>query len=138
MLQQLQEKYNTPEDPYFIWQNGLRVYTTLDWDLQVYAECVARSHIASMQWRDAKPCQNDLATLPPVPEALSPKFDHEVSASVVAIRPTTGEVLVMVGSLITSMTPSTVRLICALAERRPGSSFKPYTYLTAFESGNRA
>ncbi len=24
VLQQLQEKYNTPEDPYFIWQNGLQ------------------------------------------------------------------------------------------------------------------
>ena len=49
VLEQLQDKYNTPEDPYFIWHNGLRVYTTLDWDLQVYAECVARSHIGSLQ-----------------------------------------------------------------------------------------
>ncbi len=139
VLQQLQEKYNTPEDPYFIWQNGLRVYTTLDWDLQVYAECVARSHIASMQWRDAKPCQNDLATLPPVPEALSQKFDHEVSnASVVAIRPTTGEVLVMVGSLDYFDESIDGQVNVALAERQPGSSFKPYTYLTAFESGNFA
>lgn len=139
VLQQLQEKYNTPEDPYFIWQNGLRVYTTLDWDLQVYAECVARSHIASMQWRDAKPCQNDLATLPPVPEALSQKFDHEVSnASVVAIRPTTGEVLVMVGSLDYFDDSIDGQVNVALAERQPGSSFKPYTYLTAFESGNFA
>ena len=49
VLQQLQEKYNTPEAPYFIWENGLKVYTTLDWDLQTYAECVARSHIAAQQ-----------------------------------------------------------------------------------------
>ena len=26
VLQQLQEKYNTPEAPYFIWENGLKVY----------------------------------------------------------------------------------------------------------------
>ena len=68
--------------------------------MQIYAECVARSHIASMQFHTPKPCQNDLAALPAVPEALKQKFDHEVSnASVVAIRPNTGEVLVMVGSL---------------------------------------
>lgn len=139
VLQQLQEKYNTPEDPYYIWQHGLRVYTTLDWDLQVYAECVARSHIASMQWRTAKPCQDDLPTLPPVPEALSQKFDHEVSnASVVAIRPNTGEVLVMVGSLDYFDESIDGQVNVALAKRQPGSSFKPYTYLTAFESGNFA
>ena len=97
VLDQVQQKYNTPENPYYIWQNGLRVYTTLDWDLQTYAECVARSHIASLRLIDPKPCQNDLAPLPAVPEALKQNFDHEVTnASIVAIRPPTGEVLAMV------------------------------------------
>ena len=82
-------------------RTGCRVYTTLDWDLQTYAECVARSHIASLQLKTApSPARNDLATLPPVPEALKQNFDHEVgNAAVVAIRPPTGEVLAMVGSL---------------------------------------
>ena len=62
-----QDKYNTPEDPYFIWQNGLKVYTTLDWDLQTYAECVARGHIASLRLQEPKKCQNDLEPLPPMP-----------------------------------------------------------------------
>ena len=136
VLQQLQEKYNTPEDPYFIWENGLKVYTTLDWDLQTYAECVARSHIASLRLQTPKPCQNDLAPLPAVPEALKQKFDHEVTnASVVAIRPNTGEVLTMVGSLDYFDDAIDGQVNVALASRQPGSSFKPYTYLTAFESG---
>ena len=136
VLQQLQEKYNTPEDPYFIWENGLKVYTTLDWDLQTYAECVARSHIASLRLQTPKPCQNDLAPLPAVPEALKQKFDHEVTnASIVAIRPNTGEVLTMVGSLDYFDDAIDGQVNVSLASRQPGSSFKPYTYLTAFESG---
>ena len=139
VLQQLQEKYNTPEAPYFIWENGLKVYTTLDWDLQTYAECVARSHIASLRLQTPKPCQNDLAALPAVPEALKQKFDHEVTnASVVAIRPNTGEVLAMVGSLDYFDDAIDGQVNVALASRQPGSSFKPYTYLTAFESGTFA
>ena len=136
VLQQLQEKYNTPEAPYFIWENGLKVFTTLDWDLQTYAECVARSHISSLRQQTPKPCQNDLAALPPVPEALKQKFDHEVTnASIVAIRPNTGEVLTMVGSLDYFDDAIDGQVNVSLASRQPGSSFKPYTYLTAFESG---
>jgi len=136
VLQQLQEKYNTPENPYFIWQNGLRVYTTLDWDLQVYAECVARSHIASLRLQTPKPCQNDLATFPPVAEAKAQQFDHEVTnAAIVAIRPNTGEVLTMVGSLDYFDESIDGQVNMATSPRQPGSSFKPYTYLTAFESG---
>jgi len=98
--EQLQQKYNTPEDPYFIWQNGLQCTRRWIGDLQTYAECVARSHIASLRLQDPKPCQNGLQPLPTVPEALKQKFDHEVTnASIVAIRPPTGEVLAMVGSL---------------------------------------
>jgi membrane peptidoglycan carboxypeptidase len=137
VLQQLQDKYNTPEDPYYIWQNGLRVYTTLDWDLQTYAECAARSHIGSLRLQDPKPCQGDLQPLPAVPEAKKQNFDHEVTnASVVAIRPNTGEVLAMVGSLDYYDESIDGQVNVALASRQPGSSFKPYTYLTAFESGN--
>jgi membrane peptidoglycan carboxypeptidase len=137
VLQQLQDKYNTPEDPYYIWQNGLKVYTTLDWDLQIYAECAARSHIGSLRLQTPKECQGGLQPLPPVSEAKRQNFDHEVTnASVVAIRPNTGEILAMVGSLDYFDKSIDGQVNIALAPRQPGSSFKPYTYLTAFETGN--
>jgi membrane peptidoglycan carboxypeptidase len=137
VLQQLEDKYNTPEDPYHIWQNGLKVYTTLDWDLQTYAECAARSHIGALRLQTPKKCQGDLETMPPVAEAKKQNFDHEVTnGSVVAIRPNTGEVVVMVGSLDYFDKSIDGQVNIALASRQPGSSFKPYTYLTAFESGN--
>lgn len=138
VLQQLQQQYNTPEQPYFIWENGLKVYTTLDWDLQVWAECAARSHIASLRQQTPKACQAGLENFPPVPLVSQPgyAFDHEVTnASVVAIRPTTGEVLAMVGSLDYFDKSIDGQVNVALASRQPGSSFKPYTYLTAFETG---
>lgn len=141
VLQQLQDKYNTPENPYFIWQQGLKVYTTLDWGLQIYAECAARSHIASLQLKPPKKCQAGLEPFPPIPMVQSSvqHFDHKVNnAAVVAIRPTTGEVLVMVGSLDYFDKSIDGQVNMAIAPRQPGSSFKPYTYLTAFESGNFA
>ncbi|HEX9117031.1 MAG TPA: transglycosylase domain-containing protein [Anaerolineae bacterium] len=139
VLQQLEKKYNTEEHPYYIWQHGLRVYTTLDWDLQVYAECVARSHVAAMEMKTAKPCQASLQAPPVIPElqAQNQQFDHKVSnASVVAIRPPTGEVLAMVGSLDYFDKNIDGQVNVAMSSRQPGSSFKPYTYLTAFASGN--
>jgi membrane peptidoglycan carboxypeptidase len=141
VLQQLQDKYNTPENPYFIWENGLRVYTTLDWNLQIHAECAARSHIASLRQQRPKLCQGGLENFPIIPLVQQPQnqFDHQsTNASVVAIRPTTGEVLVMVGSLDYFDKDIDGQVNVALASRQPGSSFKPYTYLTAFESGNFA
>lgn len=141
VLQQLQQQYNTPEQPYFIWENGLKVYTTLDWDLQVWAECAARSHIASLRQQTPKACQAGLENFPAVPLVSQPAyaFDHEVTnAAVVAIRPATGEVLAMVGSLDYFDKSIDGQVNVALASRQPGSSFKPYTYLTAFETGNFA
>jgi membrane peptidoglycan carboxypeptidase len=141
VLRQVQAQYNTPEEPYFIWQNGLQVYTTLDWDLQLYAECVARSHIASMRQQTPKPCQNGLENLPPVSQVKLAQYDHDhevTNASVVAIRPNTGEVLSMVGSLDYFDEAIDGQVNVSLASRQPGSSFKPYTYLTAFESGRFA
>ena len=71
-----------------------------------------------------------------MPEALKQKFDHEVgNAAVVVVRPPTGEVLAMVGSLDYFDDSIDGQVNMAVSPRQPGSSFKPYTYLTAFESG---
>jgi membrane carboxypeptidase/penicillin-binding protein PbpC len=139
VLHELEQKYNTPENPYFIWQHGLRVYTTLDWDLQVFAECEARSHVAAMQMETPKACQGGLTPPAPIPILQTPaqKFKHDVTnASVVAIRPTTGEVLAMVGSLDYFDKNIDGQVNVSISSRQPGSSFKPFTYLTAFQTGN--
>ncbi|MCL4835136.1 MAG: transglycosylase domain-containing protein [Caldilineaceae bacterium] len=112
-LRRLQDEFNTTDDPYFIWKKGVTVYTTLDVDLQKYAEQVARDHIAGLQ-AEGKNVSN---------------------ASVVVIRPDTGEILAMVGSLDYNNEEIDGQVNVALAERQPGSSFKPYVYLTALLQG---
>ena len=116
VLKQLEEKFNTPEDPFYIWRKGVVVYTTLDYDLQKEAERIAREHI--------KELEND------------PKIDRNAhNAAVVVLRANTGEVLAMVGSVDFYNEDIDGEVNMATAERQPGSSFKPFTYLTAFSTG---
>jgi len=92
---------------------GLRVYTTLDLDLQKKAEEIAREHVKKLQ-EEGRNVSN---------------------AAVVAIRPSTGEILAMVGSLDYWDKSIDGNVNVALAERQPGSAFKPFTYLTALAQG---
>lgn len=112
-LERLKSEFNTVDEPYFIWKKGVTVYTTLDVELQKYAEQVARDHIASLQ-AEGKNVSN---------------------ASVVVIKPDTGEILAMVGSIDYNNEEIDGQVNVALAERQPGSSFKPYVYLTALIQG---
>ena len=62
--------------------------------------------------------------------------DHNAhNASVVAIRPPTGEILAMVGSVDYNNEEIDGEVNMALADNQPGSSFKPFTYLEAFLQG---
>jgi 1A family penicillin-binding protein len=113
VLDQVKRAYNTAADPYFIWKKGLTIYTTLDVDLQRYAEQVAREQVARLAEQGKKAS----------------------NASVVAIRNDTGEIVAMVGSLDYNNEAIDGQVNVATAQRQPGSSFKPYVYLTALQQG---
>ncbi len=99
--------------PELVHRGGLRVYTTLDLRLQRLAERIAREHVAYLK-----------------------KKGHNVSnAAVVAIRPKTGEILAMVGNLDYWNKEIKGQINMAITPRQPGSSFKPFTYVTAFSQG---
>ncbi len=129
--------------PDLVYRGGLTVYTTLDYDLYLQVECAARTHVARLTGADpvtvipasdGSPCTaaNDLAVLPTEHQWR----DHHVSnASVVVINAPTGEVLAMMGSLDYYNTAIDGNFNVAFAERQPGSAFKPFTYLAAFEQG---
>ena len=51
----------------------------------------------------------------------------------VAVRPSTGELLAMVGSADFNSAAISGQINMALSPRQPGSSIKPFTYLAAFE-----
>jgi 1A family penicillin-binding protein len=93
-------------------QDGLKVFTTLDWDKQQIAEkAVAEGAQKNMQKYNAS------------------------NAALVAIDPKTGQILAMVGSKDYFDTSIDGQVNVAIRDRQPGSSFKPYVYLTAFSKG---
>lgn len=110
----LEEEYGAER----VHRGGLRVYTTLDLDLQNEAERLARKYVKEM----------------------ADEGENVSNSCVVAIRPKTGEVLAMVGSLDywNKDIDGNVNVCTALPGRQPGSSFKPFTYVTAFSQGYTA
>ncbi len=93
-------------------ERGLRVITTLDWELQEKAEEIVKEKAL-----------------------FNAKTYNAENASLVATDPTNGQILVMVGSRDYFDTEIDGNFNIALAERQPGSSFKPFVYASAFKKG---
>lgn len=104
----LENKYG--ED--YINKAGLKVYTTLDWDLQQAAEQIISSG-AENNWK---------------------KY-HAYNAALSALDPRTGQILAMVGSRDYFDLEHDGNVNVTIRERQPGSSFKPFAYVTAFKKG---
>ncbi|MDX1600864.1 MAG: transglycosylase domain-containing protein, partial [Anaerolineales bacterium] len=98
-------------DPQTIYRSGFTVHTTLDPYLQERAQTLVREQI----------------------QALA---DHRVTnGALVAIDPSTGEILAMVGSADYRDEASDGQINMSVRPRQPGSSIKPLTYTAAFEQG---
>ncbi len=104
----LEQKYGADT----VENGGLRVITTLDYDLQQKAEDVVSKEAA----------QNE-------------KNFNASNAGLVAIDPKTGQILAMVGSRGYFDDTIQGKVNTTLAMRQPGSAFKPFVYATAFEKG---
>lgn len=106
--QYLVDKYG--ED--FVFQNGLKVTTTLDYKLQEKAENVVNK--------------------------FSPKMAEDFGASntaMVAIAPQTGDIVMMVGSKDYYDKKIDGNFNIITAHRQPGSTIKPFVYAAAFNKG---
>jgi 1A family penicillin-binding protein len=106
--QYLEEKYGKS----MIEQGGLKVTTTLDYGLQAKAEELANKYALENE-----------------------KNYNAENASIVALDPKTGQILVMVGSRNYFDKNIDGNFNVALAHRQPGSSFKPIVYAEAFIKG---
>lgn len=105
-------------------RGGLKVYTTLDWDLQEAGQKIVEESAAANQ-----------------------KKYGAYNAALVAIDPKTGQILAMVGSkdyfgdpLPEGCDPGKdcrfePNVNVAIRDRQPGSSFKPFAYALAFKKG---
>jgi 1A family penicillin-binding protein len=108
----------------FGWQRisegGLRVYTTIDPEMQRAAEATIKQSLQEIEKRRANRKQR----------AAGP--DEPLQAALVAIDPSNGEVRAMVGGRDFGDS----RFNRAIqAHRQPGSAFKPFVYAAALESG---
>ncbi len=104
----LEEKYGAE----LVEKGGLKVITTLDWELQQDAEEIAK------KWA----LQNET------------QFNAE-NAAIVATDPNTGQIITMVGSRDYFDENIDGNFNIATANRQPGSSIKPIIYAEAFNKG---
>jgi 1A family penicillin-binding protein len=105
---QLAEKYGEQT----LEEGGLKVITSLDWNMQQAAEQAVKDGVA-----------------------INEKKNNATNAGLVAMNPKTGEVLAMVGSRDYFDNEHDGQVNVALQELQPGSSIKPYIYATAFKQG---
>lgn len=92
--------------------SGFRVYTTLNLDIQKEAERITVEHMSKV-----------------------PEERNAHNAAVVVLDAPTGQILAMVGSLDYFDPTIDGQVNMATSPRQPGSSFKPFTYVTAFAQG---
>src|SRR5438876_45063 len=94
-----------------LFREGLQITTSLDLDLQHLAEKSASEHIVDIKARNA------------------------TNAALVAIQPSSGEVMAMLGSVKFDDPSIAGQVNVALSPRQPGSTLKPFTYVTAVSIG---
>jgi len=113
----------------YLKEKGLRVHTTLDWDLQEYAEQVVKDSDKINRVKNSN------------------------NSAVVILDPKTGEILALIGSKDYWAKPYPEGCdekpganclfepkydVATMGKRQPGSAFKPIVYATAFKKGYTA
>jgi 1A family penicillin-binding protein len=105
---ELEKKY----DAQTIYRSGFTVYTTLDPVMQDQAQQLVTQQVAGLADKQA------------------------FNGALVAIKPSTGEILAMVGSADFNNAGIAGQINMAVSQtRQPGSSIKPINYVAAFEKG---
>ena len=94
-------------------RGGLKGYTTLDMDLQNFAQKAITDQV----------------------KKLTAEGHNANNGALVAVRPGTGEILAMVGSADYWNDAINGKFNVATGLRQPGSSFKPFTYVTLLLQG---
>jgi membrane peptidoglycan carboxypeptidase len=110
-----------------VYRKRLRVYTTIDPDMQKAAEAAVVSSLRDIESRMAS-----ASTPRSIRRPNANGVGDPLQASLLALDPATGEVRAIVGGRDTS----SVGLNRALqSKRQPGSAFKPFVYAAAIENG---
>lgn len=108
----LESDFGTEESERLLKEGGLKVYTTLDWDLQQLAEEAMEASKENLEVNKAS------------------------NAALVSMNPKNGEILAMIGSVDYYDLENNGNFNVATSGlRQPGSSIKPMVYVSAFQQG---
>ncbi|PZR98249.1 MAG: penicillin-binding protein [Candidatus Chloroheliales bacterium] len=110
-VQYVKEYLDAQYGPDVVSRGGLVVTTTLDLRVQAEAERAAVARVSALKELSA------------------------TNAAMVVLKPDTGEILAMVGSVDYNNTKIDGQVNVATRERQPGSSLKPIVYAAAFQKG---
>jgi len=141
------QRYNNERAPYFtelvrlhlderygsnaVYEGGLRVYTTLDADLQQAAERALERQLASLE-TELKLKPSFASYVPPASAERASGRTPYLQGAFVAIDPRNGYVRAMVGGR--DWNHSNFNR-ATQAMRQPGSAFKPFVYTAAIDNG---
>ena len=120
---QLERRYGTN----MLFTGGLRIYTTIDYELQQYADSVLNAVLTNLE--TTRRFGSRYEHVPA--DAVNIRTEY-LQGGVFAIDPHTGYVKVMVGGR--NFRHSKFNRVMQ-ARRQPGSAFKPFLYAAAFERG---
>lgn len=105
---------------------GMRVITTLDYDLQLQAACAVKTQARRLAGQQNIPLCSGAGSLPSLPPGGS---IADAAASVVVIDPQSGQILTAVGETRQGQESA------FLTVHRPGTLLTPFLYLAGFTRG---
>ncbi len=117
----VERKYGTTR----LFTEGLKIYTTLDYDLQVYADSLLNHELTILEQR-----QRYADVYEDFPPNLTDIPTPYIQGGVFGIEPETGYVRIMIGGR--NFNHSKFNRVTQ-ARRQPGSAFKPILYTTAID-----
>ena len=113
-----------------VYRGGLKVYTTIDMDMQRAAELQVAKSLEEIEKRRARDEAQRLRRVKGRP--AEPPAQPPLQAALVSMDPATGHVRAMVGGRDFEQS----RFNRAMqAKRQPGSAFKPFVFAAAMEAG---
>ena len=132
--QHLSDRYGSRE----LYEGGLKVYTTLDLELQRAAEAAIEAHLTQLE-REIPTVQTRAGYQKILDKTAKtgekPPTPRYLQGALICLEARTGHVLAMVGgrNFAESAFNRAVQ-----AHRQPGSAFKPFIYTAAIDNGFRA
>jgi len=132
--QYIEEKYGVDD----LYNGGLKVYTTLDWELQRAADSAVASRLDTLQAMiEARHRDTDPKYTRILPDTVDSNGDSirvykQIQGAALVIDNSNGNVLAMVGGRDFDKTKYNRAV---QAPRQPGSAFKPFVYTAAIDNG---